>query len=87
MQVTIYYTIIVINCTQPDLESIAANNPDIEMVGAVGNLHYGTKYKYKCKEFGKNFQKTDGTFQDVFTVNCESTKTWTSVNLPCQCKN
>ena len=79
--------ILVINCTQPDLESIAANNPDIQLVGAVGKLHYGTKYEYTCNEFGKNFQKADGTFQSVFTVSCESSKTWTSVNLPCQCKN
>ena len=79
--------IIVINCTQPDLESIAANNPDIELVGAIDELYYGTRYYYKCKEFGKNFQKNDGTFQSYFTVSCESTKSWTSVNLPCQCKN
>ena len=41
------YSFQAINCTQSDLESIAANNPDIELLDNINKLTYGASYEYE----------------------------------------
>lgn len=44
--------------------------------------------RLKCKEFGKEFKKDDGTFMNGYTAKCKANKLWsiTEITWPCECK-
>ena len=76
----------VVSCLRSDLESIAANNQQIELSTPISSLHYGTTYRFECKTFGQEFQLEDGSFQYHAEVTCQEDKTWTAVTDQCQCE-
>ena len=43
-------------------------------------------FRFKCKTFGMQFMDSDGSFINSYDVTCLENKTWSGLDLPCQCR-
>ena len=47
---------------------------------------YDLFFSFKCKTFGQQFRRSNGRFTRRVTVECQADKTWSPIDLPCECK-